>query len=194
MSSHHVIRDEQEPPVFILDKDFNLESLNELLGWSPLVYVEESLCKWLLARSIKIDGVLKVGGDKNVNNYDIPTYQKSTGQTMLSFICSIIADKKFTGFNIFCDIAQRTSIVSQAIKKAPALPICLFSAHDQTIITPKNEFVKWFPVNTKIKLHDERSIVSPPSIRHENTVLIENEGKYKFTSANQPLVLTITYP
>ncbi|MFQ3213065.1 MAG: hypothetical protein ACI9C9_000591, partial [Marivirga sp.] len=58
MSSHHVIRDEQEPPIIILTANFNMDLVNDLLGWSPLLIVVEEVYPFFEAIGIKVDIVI----------------------------------------------------------------------------------------------------------------------------------------
>ena len=59
MSSHHIIRDEQEPALFIIDPNAcSLELIQQLLEWSPTLVVVESALEQVLAWGIKIDVVV----------------------------------------------------------------------------------------------------------------------------------------
>ena len=59
MSSHHIIRDNQEPALLVLKAgQVAFEVIEELLEWSPSVIVDESQIELFLFRGIKIDAVL----------------------------------------------------------------------------------------------------------------------------------------
>jgi thiamine pyrophosphokinase len=59
MSSHHIVRDEQEPALVILSsKGLERELVGSLLEWSPTVIVIEEAAKVLMEWGIKIDVVL----------------------------------------------------------------------------------------------------------------------------------------
>lgn len=59
MSSHHVIREKQEPALLILSlKDFPSEFLGQLLEWSPTVLVSEAMYDHAESLGIKIDGII----------------------------------------------------------------------------------------------------------------------------------------
>ena len=59
MSSHHIVRDNQEPALLILEAvTVPFEIVQELLEWSPSVMVDESQLDTLLRWGIKIDMVL----------------------------------------------------------------------------------------------------------------------------------------
>lgn len=59
MSSHHIVREKQEPALLIMSlADFPAESLGQLLEWSPTVWVAEDIYEQADAMGIKIDGVV----------------------------------------------------------------------------------------------------------------------------------------
>jgi thiamine pyrophosphokinase len=59
MSSHHIIREGQEPALFILDASAQDQGLvGQLLEWSPVVVVAEASLPLVLAWGTKIDAVV----------------------------------------------------------------------------------------------------------------------------------------
>lgn len=59
MSSHHFVKEQQEPALLILDVSNNsFETISPLLEWSPTVLVAESAINAALSWGIKIDVIL----------------------------------------------------------------------------------------------------------------------------------------
>ena len=59
MSSHHIVKENQEPALLILNTEaIPFEKLQELLEWSPTVIVTESSLEKAVGWGIKIDVVL----------------------------------------------------------------------------------------------------------------------------------------
>ena len=59
MSSHHIVKENQEPALLILNTEaIPFEKLQELLEWSPTVIVTESSLEKVIGWGIKIDIVL----------------------------------------------------------------------------------------------------------------------------------------
>ena len=59
MSSHHIVRDDQEPALIIANgASCNEELLGQLLEWSPLVIVLDSAMERVLDLGIKVDVLL----------------------------------------------------------------------------------------------------------------------------------------
>jgi len=62
MSSHHIVREKQEPALLILGLDhFSDELLGQLLEWSPTVITTDALAETLHVLGIKIDVLLTNG-------------------------------------------------------------------------------------------------------------------------------------
>ncbi len=60
MSSHHFVKEKQEPALLILsDSSFEKDILEQLLEWSPIVIVEDKCLMQLNHEPIKIDYVLQ---------------------------------------------------------------------------------------------------------------------------------------
>ncbi len=64
MSSHHIVREDQEPALLILNaRAISFEKIQELLEWMPTVIVAESEIDAVVAWGIKIDVVLVPEGN-----------------------------------------------------------------------------------------------------------------------------------
>jgi len=59
MSSHHFVKEQQEPAVFILDlENIHLDLISGLLEWVPTILVCESIVDQVISWGIKIDVIL----------------------------------------------------------------------------------------------------------------------------------------
>src|SRR6478609_7289771 len=59
MSSHHFVKEDQEPALLIINPDaIPFEKIQELLEWSPLVIVSHPALERVLSWGIKVDVVL----------------------------------------------------------------------------------------------------------------------------------------
>lgn len=59
MSSHHFVKEQQEPAVFILNADeIHFDQISSLLEWVPTVLVAENALDQVLSWGIKIDVIL----------------------------------------------------------------------------------------------------------------------------------------
>ena len=76
MSSHHIVREKQEPALIILStQNFEEEYLGQLLEWSPTVMVAENIIEEVQSLGIKIDIIVS----RNIN------YQSSQENVKIIF-------------------------------------------------------------------------------------------------------------
>ena len=63
MSSHHIIREKQEPALYIHQLGtFNEEYLGQLLEWSPTLIVNDSVYEKAISMGLKVDAVVNSSG------------------------------------------------------------------------------------------------------------------------------------
>lgn len=64
MSSHHIIREKQEPALYIHQFGaFNEEYLGQLLEWSPTLIVNDSVYEKAISMGLKVDAVVNASGN-----------------------------------------------------------------------------------------------------------------------------------
>lgn len=64
MSSHHIVREKQEPALLVLGLEgFPEEMLGQLLEWSPTVIATAQTAEKLISMGIKIDWIITDGAD-----------------------------------------------------------------------------------------------------------------------------------
>ncbi len=89
MSSHHIIREDQEPALLIMDAlAVPFEQVQELLEWSPTVMVTEYALVEVLNWGIKVDVAIMI--TKNV-----PTWTASLQDQLPLKIISCNSEKEF---------------------------------------------------------------------------------------------------
>ncbi len=97
MSSHHIVREKQEPALIILStQNFEEEYLGQLLEWSPTVIVAESIIEQVQSLGIKIDIIVS----KNIN------YQST--QENVKLIISVIKYFSASSKGLFSEIISFT--------------------------------------------------------------------------------------
>jgi hypothetical protein len=70
MSSHHFVKEQQEPAVFILDVDgISFDTVAPLLEWSPTLLVAQEALEVVLGWGIKIDIILASQAFQNENGH-----------------------------------------------------------------------------------------------------------------------------
>jgi len=70
MSSHHFVKEQQEPAVFILEAEgISFDAVAPLLEWSPTLLVAQEAVEVVLSWGIKIDVILATSSFQEENSY-----------------------------------------------------------------------------------------------------------------------------
>jgi thiamine pyrophosphokinase len=72
MSSHHIVRDNQEPALFIDSPIHNFEWIGQLLEWSPILIVNAKYMDWIVMHDLKPDVILS---ETEINNEQKEKYK-----------------------------------------------------------------------------------------------------------------------
>ncbi len=163
MSSHHIVRDDQEPALIIANgAPCEMELLGQLLEWSPLVVVLDSAIDRVLELGIKVDVLL---GDFD-RGFDADSYKAS--QYPLEVVCTPDQDKtdlekafdyliqrNIPAVNVIWATGKRAdhtiSNITNITKYRDLLKIVLLDDHSKIFLLPK-KFTKWYPADTIISL------------------------------------------
>ncbi|HRZ73308.1 MAG TPA: thiamine diphosphokinase [Flavobacterium sp.] len=163
MSSHHIVRDDQEPALIIANgAACSQELLGQLLEWSPFVVVLDSAIERVLELEIKVDVLL---GDFD-SGFDANYYKEiqypleiihtpNQDKTDLEKAFEFLIERNFPAVNVVWATGKRadhtiTNITSIA-KFRNQLKIVLFDDHSKIHLLPQ-KFQKWYPKNTVISL------------------------------------------
>ncbi|MDD5149619.1 MAG: thiamine diphosphokinase [Flavobacterium sp.] len=163
MSSHHIVRDDQEPALIIANgASCNIELLGQLLEWSPLVIVLDSAMDRVLELGIKVDVLL---GDFD-RGFD-PNYYKEKqypleiihtpdqNKTDLEKAFDYLIERKIPAVNVVWATGKRAdhtiTNITNITQYRDLLKIVVLDDHSKIFLLPK-KFEKWYPANTPISL------------------------------------------
>jgi len=163
MSSHHIVRDDQEPALIIANgASCSFELLGQLLEWSPVVVVLDNAIDRVLQLDIKVD-VLLGDFDDNFNpevykEKQFPleiVYTPNQDKTDLEKAFDYLIEKGHQAVNVVWATGKRadhtitniTNIVSYRHK----LKIVILDDHSKIFLLP-TKFEKWYTKATPISL------------------------------------------
>lgn len=163
MSSHHIVRDEQEPALIIANgESCSFELLGQLLEWSPVVMVLDGAVHRVLALGIKIDIVL---GDFDkeedwntllINQQPVevvhtPDQNKTDLEKGLDFLIA----KGHKAVNIVWATGRRgdhhLNNISTLVKYKNKITMVMIDDFSRVFNVP-HQFTKWYPANFLISL------------------------------------------
>jgi thiamine pyrophosphokinase len=163
MSSHHIVRDDQEPALIIANgAACQPELLGQLLEWSPLVVVLDSAMERVMKLDIKVDVLL---GDFD-RNFDPEKYQKEQfpieiiytpdqNKTDLEKAFDYLISRNIPAVNVVWATGKRAdhtiTNITTITQYRDLLKIVILDDHSKIFLLPK-KFQKWYPANTSISL------------------------------------------
>lgn len=163
MSSHHIVRDDQEPALIIANgASCSFELMGQLLEWSPIVIVLDNAIERVLQLDIKIDVLLgDFDGDFNPEIYkekQFPleiVHTPNQDKTDLEKAFDYLIEKGHKAVNVVWATGKRadhtitniTNIVSYRNK----LKIVILDDHSKIFLLP-SKFEKWYTKTTPISL------------------------------------------
>jgi len=161
MSSHHIVREKQEPALLVLGMDnFSDELLGQLLEWSPTVMVTETTAEKLNAAGIKIDWV--IADHKNDIQSDIKYLPLNTNSVIKTAFEFLIANN-YTAVNVVTDELVITDYLSFVDK----INLVIFHNH-QKIYAITSGFSKWKPAGEIINLLTNAENLQVAGLEHIN--------------------------
>lgn len=163
MSSHHIVRDDQEPALIIANgATCSEELLGQLLEWSPIVIALDSAIDRVLDLNIKVDVLL---GDFD-RSFD-PAYYKekqfpleiihtpNQDKTDLEKAFDYLIERKIPAVNVVWATGKRAdhtiTNITSIVQYRETLKIVLLDDHSKIFLLPKR-FEKWYTANTPISL------------------------------------------
>lgn len=172
MSSHHIIRDDQEPALIIANgEECSSEILGELLEWSPFVVVLDGAIQRVLDRGIKVDVLLgdfdgpltPNGGISNDYFENIQSQQSdiqivhtpNQDKTDLEKAIEFLIDKGHKAVNIVWATGRRAdhsiTNMTNLVRYKNQIKAVIIDSHSK-IFPIVNSFEKWYAKGTPISL------------------------------------------
>ncbi len=182
MSSHHIVREKQEPALLIMNLDgFESENLGQILEWSPTVIVNEDIYELADSLAIKIDGVL-------TSNPDFLAQENTriilTDTDPLEDCLKFLVGEGYPAVNI---ITKEFALKDYALF-VEDIDIVVFIG-DQKIFPVRSGFSKWQPAGENVHLLHEIHNLSTSGLKAKDEHILETEkdGFYSFTF-DQPFI------
>jgi len=146
MSSHHIVREKQEPALLVLSMDtFDEEMLGQLLEWSPTVICTTDTAEKLDAAGIKVDWIIGDGeaGDLQSDVKLMPAGEDNAAGAALKYLVT----HNYPAVNVIIDVLELKDFLFYADK------INLVIFRERQKIYPVNSgFSKWKPAGETINI------------------------------------------
>ena len=163
MSSHHIVRDDQEPALIIANGEAcSMNLLHQLLEWSPLVVVLDSAIDRVIELGIKVDVLI---GDFD-RNFDYNRYKdlqypieivKIDDQDSydLDKAINYLIGRKIPAANIVWATGKRMdhtlTNITNMVRYREDIKLVMLDDYSKIFPLPK-KFTKWYPAQTILSL------------------------------------------
>lgn len=163
MSSHHIVRDDQEPALIIANgAACSKELMGQLLEWSPLVIVLDNAIERVMELGIKVDVLL---GDFD-NCFEAEKYKElqypleivhtpNQDKTDLEKALDYLIDRKIPAANVIWATGKRAdhtiTNITNIVRYRDLIKVVILDDHSKVFLLPK-KFEKWYPENTPLSL------------------------------------------
>lgn len=196
MSSHHFVKDKQEPALIIANgADCSNELLNQLLEWNPFVLVLDGALDRVLMKGIKVDAVIGDFDSINVSRLGVEDEQnidwlvmEDQDTTDLEKGIRFLIDNGHKAANVVWGTGKRldhshNNLITVA-KYGSQMAMCIIDDHSKAYLLPPNpaKFNKYFTAESIISLlplTDVRGISTAGlkyNLNQEDFILPERTG------------------
>ena len=163
MSSHHIVRDDQEPALIIANgAECSKELMGQLLEWSPLIIVLDSAIHRVVELGIKVDvllGDFDRGFDpEEYRNLQYPleiVYAPDQDKTDLEKAFDYLVERKIPAVNVIWATGKRAdhtiTNITNIVRYRDRLSIVVLDDHSRIFLLPER-FEKWYPAGTPLSL------------------------------------------
>lgn len=182
MSSHHIVREKQEPALLIMSIDgFESENLGQILEWSPTIIVNEDIYELVDSLGIKIDAVLTK--DPNFYTQESTKLILSDGEPLEDALKFLVGEH-YPAVNII----SNEFILKDYVLFVDDLDIVVFMGN-QKIFPVRSGFSKWQALGEEIHiLHEVHNLHYSGLHKMEDHLFVtEKDGFYSLTF-DQPFI------
>jgi thiamine pyrophosphokinase len=186
MSSHHIVREKQEPALLVLGIDnFPDELLGQLLEWSPTVITTPQTAEKLNAYGIKIDWIITNDMDADLQS-DVKLMSCGDGN-LTDAALSFLISNEYSAVNIVCDELDLKDYEHFANK----INMVIFN---NSIYAINPGFSKWKPAGDVIEVLTFGTNVQPKGLEavKENQFKTTQDGIFSL-SFDEPFLFIAEY-
>jgi len=181
MSSHHFVREGQEPALLILDP-LSLTLVEPLLEWAPVVMVSDSAIVEVLKWKIKIDVVLfqqdavRTYADEIGNQGPVEILHYSRTENIPDMVVTFLRLRKYRGVNVIA--RPSPDVFDRWLPNVFELDISIIDSNTKWSAI-QSTFQKWLPQKTKldVRCHSKASLKFGGLIRDTHqSFLTDSDG------------------
>ncbi|MDH4090939.1 MAG: hypothetical protein OEV74_01475 [Cyclobacteriaceae bacterium] len=173
MSSHHFVREGQEPALWIMDP-ISFQLVGPLLEWAPLVLVSHNALDYVLQWRIKIDVILTSSGNVGMlpkelfDQVPLEVLLYKPHESLFKKALDCLIGKNQTAVNITVDTSN--DAFKQAGEFSGRLQMNLFNEKLKWSGISSGTFEKWLPAHTNLWMQESLAMqtIQFQGLKNEN--------------------------
>lgn len=176
MSSHHIIREDQEPALVIDDASAeNFETIQQLLEWSPTVIVTERALEQVLTWGIKID--VAIVPEESLEKWKLALHDQAPVKILATAYDSIdtalhfLVASKQKSVNIICEADLET------FEGVGILDLSVIRNGKRWVFIRSGHFEKWLPAGTALNFQPQDAHPELP-VEKEGLVTVTRDHSF----------------
>jgi thiamine pyrophosphokinase len=182
MSSHHFVKEDQEPALLIIQPTaISFEKIQELLEWSPTVIVNAEAVSTVQGWGIKMDAVLCLEGQQEelaVSLADqVPIRFITFTEEMNAFSVGydFLRTSNYKAVNV---LVERLADLEE-FQHFASIDVEVFLDQKRWVYIQSGKFEKWLPQGNKLSIYPS---VQTTSLNLDQHLISMQEGKVKLES------------
>lgn len=179
MSSHHVIRDNQEAAVAVLDvEQLDYEILGDALEWSPFVMTTALMAEPLVTHGFKLDLIIGSSLDTrdNVKSQSHIKYIEADTNVVKQMI-QLAENNKHPAIIIFASFDKCSKDI-----EAAQIPISVIESDTKWTLINSGYLKKWFSKGDTFKLFSSARVLMNDDIEANEEVQVSKDGLLRLHS------------
>lgn len=185
MSSHHFVKEGQEPALLIL-RAVPFAVVEPLLEWAPLVMVDEKVLDDVLLWGIKIDVVITEYSEETLTKKladQAPVKIISSDRSTLEIALSSLSGMKQSAVNIVTSAEKELLKTLETFRDQ--LVISVVDGERKWLSVPAGNFRKWYEKNTILEIAGSPEFSKLVNIeKKHNSYVVQQEGLAELESSN----------
>lgn len=181
MSSHHIVRENQEPALVIFDAHaIPFEKVQELLEWMPTIVVLHTQVETVLGWGIKIDVVLVPAGEeaswteRTKDQQPIEVISFQVNETPLYRAISLLQSRNIPAVNWLVKELQTLTVLIDFMGDAE-----VFVNNKRWSRVKSGRFEKWLPAGTALYIFPEHACFEISDakfiVEHDGVVVLQGQ-------------------
>ncbi|TCD12841.1 thiamine pyrophosphokinase [Pedobacter frigidisoli] len=182
MSSHHIVKEKQEPALYIDELgNFNEELLGQLLEWSPTLLVNAENYDKIFSLGLKVD--VLVNGNNQETQEDTKVIQGPVDALMVAI--NYLYEEKYPAVNVITNKFDLERFAGFSDK----INLVVFTSKAK-YYTIKSGFSVWKPAGSEFNIMGNSYLEVTNLMQDDDEIYrVVNDGFVEFTFAGQPIFI-----